>query len=88
MPLELVHPLRSLFELAHQRLHAAGAQAQFLDQHEHFVAAADVARAGGGLFFGRRLAAREQGEIAALPFHQVLQAAAGCAACGPAPAPW
>ena len=58
--LELVHAVRRLFELPNERLHAAGAQAQFLDQHEHLFAAADVADAGRRLVFRRRFAAREQ----------------------------
>ena len=89
LPLEIVHPLRSIFELANQRLHAAGAQAQFLDEHEHLFAACGCSECG------RRPCLRQVAlllvsmrEILLLALHQVLQAAASCAACGPALAPW
>ncbi len=72
--LQLVHPLRRFLQLAHQRLHAAGPQAQFLDQHEHLVAAADEARAGGRLLVGRSPCGWSAGRSRCFwPLHQVLQ---------------
>ena len=49
--LELVHPLRHFLELPHERLHAAGPQAELFDQHQHLLAAAQVAIAGRRLRF-------------------------------------
>ena len=70
--LHLVHPLRELFELSHQGLDAAGAQAQFLDELQAFAAAAKERLASHlALGEGRRFS-NEPAEIAAILRQQAV----------------